>query len=519
MIHTSPLPDIELPRSELSEFVLADAETRGEHPALVDGTTGRVIDYATLRGLVDRVARALAGAGLRAGDVVAVYAPNTVLYPVACYAASRAGATVTTVNALYTPGELIGQLADSGASLLVTISHFLPALASVDLPAGLREVLVLDQAPGYRSLLDLPADPDQPLPTVDPAEDIALLPYSSGTTGTAKGVRLTHSNLTAAIAQMVSAMPIGPEHRVLAVLPFSHVYGFATMMGMGLRAGATIVVLPRFDLEQFLRTIAEQRITVALIAPPIALALAKHPLVDQYDLSSLWRVLSAASPLDPDISALVHRRIGVPVVQAYGMTESSSGCHVPPGETVPPAGSVGVLLPQTECRLVSTATGADVGVGEVGELVVRGPQVMKGYLNRPEETAATLDAEGWLRTGDIGRVDADGWFYIVDRVKELIKYKGYQVAPAELEAVLVGHPQIADAAVVGVPGADGEEVPKAFVVRQPGADGLDDRQVMDFVAERVAPYKKVRAVEFIQTVPRSIAGKILRRELRDAATA
>lgn len=369
---------------------------------------------------------------------------------------------------------------------------------------------------GHRSVLDLAAcTGPEPSVTLDPAHDLAVLPYSSGTTGTPKGVMLTHRSIATNLAQLAPLVSNGPDDRVLAVLPFFHIYGLTALMNAPLRNGATVVVLPRFDLKQFLATIEQHRITAVYVAPPIVLALAKHPLVADYDLSSLRYLVSAAAPLDAELAAACSRRLGLPpVLQAYGMTELSPGTHCVPLDTPnPPPGAVGKLIPNTEMRLVSLETGEDVGPGESGEILIRGPQVMKGYLGRPAETDAMIDPEGWLHTGDIGRTDGDGWLHVVDRVKELIKYKGYQVAPADLEALLLGHDAIADAAVIGVEDEDGNEVPKAFVVRQRGAR-LSEDEVIAYVAGQVAPYKKVRRVEFLASVPRATTGKILRRELR-----
>jgi len=253
------------------------------------------------------------------------------------------------------------------------------------------------------------------------------------------------------------------------------------------------------------------------LAPPLALALAKHPLVDSYDLSSVEMVLSAAAPLSADLAEAVQRRLGCTVLQGYGLTESSPATHgIPHDRPDIDRGSVGVLLPNVEARVVDPATGADSGTGASGELWCRGPNIMRGYLNNPQATAEAVDNEGFLHTGDLVTVTEDGVFHVVDRLKELIKYNGYQVPPAELEAVLLAHPAIADAAVIGVDDENGQELPKAFVVREPGSAHaeLDGKTVMDFVAERVAPHKKVRAVEFVEAIPKSSAGKVLRRELR-----
>ncbi|MEU6403103.1 AMP-binding protein [Streptomyces sp. NPDC046985] len=512
------VPAVELP---IHDAVLGHAADFGDVPALIDGVSGAVLTYAQLDGFHRRVAAAFAESGVRKGDVLALHSPNTIAFPVAFYAAARAGASVTTVHPLSTAEEFARQLRDCAARWIVTVSPLLDtARRAAALAGGVEEVFVCDEAPGHRSLLELAAcTKPEPVVPVDPAEDVAVLPYSSGTTGLPKGVMLTHRQIATNLAQLDSAITAGPGERVLAVLPFFHIYGLTALMNAPLRQGATVVVLPRFELDAFLKTVQDHRITVLYAAPPIVLALAKHPAVDDYDLSSLKYAVSAAAPLDADLAAACARRLGLPPVgQAYGMTELSPGTHVvPPGalRTAPP-GTVGKLLAGTEMRIVSLDDpGADLGIGQSGEILIRGPQVMKGYLGRPDATAAMIDADGWLHTGDVGHVDGDGWLFVVDRVKELIKYKGYQVAPAELEALLLTHPSIADAAVIGARDADGDEAPHAHVVRQPTASGLTAAEVMEYVAARVAPYKRVRQVTFLDAVPRAVSGKILRRELRD----
>ncbi|MGW3073340.1 4-coumarate--CoA ligase family protein [Kitasatospora sp. NPDC001132] len=522
MVFRSEFPDVPVVDLPIHEAVLGAAARHGDRPALIDGVTGDIVTYAQLAVTVERMAAGLADTGVRSGDVVALFSPNSTAYPIAYYGASRAGATITTVSSFATPTDLAGQLSDSGARWLVTVSAFLPtARAAAELLAEqgrpLAEIFVLDGAEGHRSLTDL-VTTTAPVPevAVDPAEDIAVLPYSSGTTGLPKGVMLTHRSIATNLAQCDALYRPAEGERVLAVLPFFHIYGQAALLNQPLRCGATVVVLPRFELEQFCRTVQEQRVQALVVAPPIAIALARHPIVDQYDLSSVEYLLCAAAPLDRELADACARRLGLPhLLQGYGMTELSPVSHVvSPREGDPSPGSVGRMLPSTELRIAALdGSDGDLGPDERGELLIRGPQVMKGYLGRPSETAAVVDAEGWLHTGDVGFVDGRGYLHIVDRVKELIKYKGYQVAPAELEAVLLGHPQITDAAVIGVRDAEGTECPKAFVVRAPGSTLTED-EVTGYVAGQVAPYKKVRVVEFVDTVPKSAAGKILRRELR-----
>jgi acyl-CoA synthetase (AMP-forming)/AMP-acid ligase II len=302
------------------------------------------------------------------------------------------------------------------------------------------------------------------------------------------------------------------DDRVIGVLPFFHIYGMVVIMNAFLYRGATIVTMPRFDLADFLRTLQDERITRAYVVPPIVLALAKHPLVDEYDLSHLELVFSGAAPLGPELVDACSERLGCRVLQGYGLTETSPVTHAQADHGDATAGSIGPPVPNTESRVVDLMTGGDAEPGEPGEIWVRGPQVMAGYLNNPEATALTVDADGWLHTGDLASVDEDGNFWIVDRLKELIKYKGYQIAPAELEALLLTHPAIADAAVIPIPDEEAGEVPKAFVVPR---SSITPEEVTAFVAERVAPYKKVRAVEILEEIPKSPSGKILRRVLVD----
>ncbi|SCX40618.1 Acyl-CoA synthetase (AMP-forming)/AMP-acid ligase II [Klenkia marina] len=532
MVLASRFPDVEIPDVAVPAYVLARSRELGDAPALVDGLTGETITHAQLVGYVDRFAAALHARGLGKGDVVAVFSPNTIWFPVVFHGIAAAGCVMSPINSLYTPDEIAFQLRDSRAKLLVTVSPFLDRARPAMVAAGVTDLVVLDGAEGADSLRDLlttqapSVDPD-----LDPATDLVTLPYSSGTTGLPKGVMLTHRNLVANVAQTRPLIDLAPDgERIIAVLPFFHIYGLTVLMNQGLQWGGAVITLPRFDLEQFLRAIQDHEVTRAFVAPPILLALAKHPLVEQFDLSSLRSINSGAAPLDESLALAAQSRLrelagtgdeGVTVAQGYGMTELSPVSHTTPdrglspvGDPDVPKGSVGYALPGTECRLIDPATGEDAAAGERGELWVRGPQVMAGYLNNEQATSDTLDGEGWLHTGDVAVVDELGRYTVVDRVKELIKYKGYQVAPAELEAVLIGHPGIADAAVIGVKDEEsGEELPKAFLVRAPGSEITED-EVKAYMAEKVAPHKKIRLVEFIEQVPKSAAGKILRKELR-----
>lgn len=521
----SPYPDVEIPAVSIHEFLFGDVEEdRLDAVALIDGVSGATTSYRQLIGQIDLFAGALAARGVGVGTTVGVLCPNIPAFATVFHGILRAGATATTINSLYTPEEIANQLTDAGATWLVTVSPLLAGAkaAAESLGIDADHVIVLDGAEGHPSLPALLGEGHSaPDVSFDPATHLAVLPYSSGTTGRPKGVMLTHRNLIANVSQCRSTISLGDDDRVLAVLPFFHIYGMTVLLNFALRQRAALVTMPRFDLAEFLRVVQEHRTSWVFIAPPIAVALAKHPLVDQYDMSSVKVIFSGAAPLDGTLASAVEARLDCTVCQGYGMTETSPVTHaIPYDRSDIDRSSVGMLLANTEARLVAE-DGRDVeapaeGVSDPGELLIRGPQVMKGYLNRPDATAEMLDADGWLHTGDVATVTHDGVFRIVDRLKELIKYKGYQVAPAVLEAVLLEHPSIADAAVIGALDDDGQEVPKAYVVRQPDAD-LDADAVIAHVAAHVAPHEKVRQVEFIDAIPKSASGKILRKDLRARA--
>jgi acyl-CoA synthetase (AMP-forming)/AMP-acid ligase II len=512
MIFQSPRPPVDIPRVSITDYILERASQFSERTALIDAITDRRMTYAGLEATIARAAAGLAARGYGRGDVFGIYSPNTLEYPIAFHGAARLGAVITTVNPLFTADEIAKQLRDCSAKCLFTIPAFMEKARAAAAQAGLREIVVFGEAEGALSFSELIiASGPPPVVAVSP-DDVVALPYSSGTTGLPKGVMLTHGNVVANLLQSAAALPLEGEDVVIAVLPFFHIYGLQVILHGGLRAGATLVVLPRFDLETFLRAIQQHRATWAFVVPPIALALAKHPAVDGYDLSSLRQVLSGAAPLSADLARAVTGG-SVPDAQGYGMTGTSPVTHTNSGpsvETKP--GSVGALVANTEGRIVDPESGRDLGPGEQGEICVRGPQIMNGYLGRPEATAAMIDKDGWLHTGDIGYADDDGDFFVVDRLKELIKYKGCPVAPAELEALLLTHPAVADVAVIPSPDDEAGEVPKAFVVTRAQ---VTPEELMAFVAERVAPTKRVRRLEMIDQIPKSPSGKILRRVLVD----
>ncbi|MEA2692560.1 MAG: hypothetical protein QOJ16_1947 [Acidobacteriota bacterium] len=516
MIQKSPHLEVDIPEVSLTALLLERARSFAGKAALIDGPTGRAYTYGEWAALVLRAAAGLARHGFGKGDVLAIYSPNLPEYAIAFHGAALAGGVVTTINPLYTVDELTYQLRDSGARYLITVGPFLDKALAAARSVGLSRIFVFDETGKAEGVLPftslLAEDGPVPEPGIAPREDLVALPYSSGTTGLPKGVMLTHYNLVANLLQnAASPLEVGTDDTIIAVLPFFHIYGLVVVMNLGLYHGATIVTLPRFELDSFLATLAKYGVTFANVVPPIVLALAKHPAVGQHDLSKLRMIFSGAAPLGGEIAQACARRLGCLVFQGYGLTETSPVTHVSPSDpALAKPGSVGFPLPNTECQIADLDSGAPLGPGERGEICIRGPQNMLGYLNRPEATAAMIDASGWLHTGDVGYVGEDGHLYVVDRVKELIKYKGLQVAPAELEAVLLTHPAVADAAVIPSPDEEAGEVPKAFVVLR--GEAIPD-EILAFVAARVAPYKRIRRLEIVDQIPKSAAGKILRRVL------
>jgi acyl-CoA synthetase (AMP-forming)/AMP-acid ligase II len=466
--------------------LIADVTCRhGDRIALTDATTGASVTYATLAERAERVSALLAERGFGPGDVLALRAPNVPPWAGVALGAMAAGGAVTGVMPSCTPAELARQLDDAGASLLVTAPG-LPGVADVD-TIEIGEPLLAARGPAPRRAAD--------------ADALALLPYSSGTTGLPKGVMLTHRNLVTAVRQTSAGLRLGPGDVVLALAPFAHVMGSVITLGTALAGGARLVTMPRFEPEAFLAAVEGHRVNVLIVPPPVMGLLARDPRVDAYDLSSVDLIGCGGAPLGADLqSAVAHRFPHAAVGQGWGMTETTGIATVPDRERGTVPGSAGRIAPDTELRVAAD-----------GELLVRGPQTMAGYLGRPDATAELIDADGWVHTGDLGRIDADGNVFVVDRMKELIKVNAFQVAPAELEALLGTHPAVADCAVVGRPDERRGEVPVALVVARAEADG---DELMAWTAERVAPHKRLHDVTFVDSLPRTPSGKLLRRLLQ-----
>lgn len=437
MLYRSPLPAVDVPSQSLPAFLEECAREVLEKPALVDGMTGRRLTYGELWRAARRTAAGLARRGVRKGDVVAIWSPNTLEYPMAVFGTMLAGGIVTTINALYTANELALQLRDVGARVLVAPAASADAALCAARSAGIDEVFVFGRAaavPSFDSLLD--SDREPPAVAFDPREDVAAILYSSATTGLPKGVMLTHHNLVANVRQVQAAERMEACEVVLGVMPLYHIYGFSVVMNLTLSAGATLVLLERFEVQPFLETLETYAVTTAFLVPPLVRTLASHPLVDSYDVSRLRHVLSAAAPL-PEYAALrCAERIGCEVKQGYGLTEASPSTHHTPRGRVK-LNAVGVALPNTEWKIVDVASRRELAVDEIGEVWVRGPQVMKGYVNNPEVTSRVIDDQAWLHTGDVGYADGDGYLYVLDRAKDQLKFRGLQYREDELLMTMV----------------------------------------------------------------------------------
>lgn len=528
---TSPFEPVAYPELNLYSCVFKDVARHGSKVAIIDGVSGKEYTFNEVDENTSRFSSALNRIGFSKGSVLSLCAPNIPEYCTVLFGALASGGTVSTVNPSYTANELAYQFENSGTNIIATIPEILSTVQEAAEKVRVEKIIVIgDKHEGgrrdsnmiaYHRLLEDSGSSFNPF-SVNAKEDIALLPYSSGTSGIAKGVMLTHYNVVANILQLDH--PEGLDlHRegtsVLGVLPFFHIYGMVANLFSSLYAGSTLVPLPKFEPELFLNAISKYKTDVVNLVPPLILFLAKHPLVDEYDLSCIRQITSGAAPLGGDLVESASARLKCDVIrQGYGLTETSPVTHMVPSSLAKlKPQSIGVPLRSVEVKVVDADSKQTASANEEGEVWIRGPNVMKGYLNLPAATRNCMTDDGWFRSGDVGFFDSDGWFYITDRLKELIKVKGLQVAPAELEALLQSHEKIADAAVIGVADEWLGEAPKAYVVRKDASMG--EREVKEYVAERVAKHKHLAGgVEFIDAIPKSASGKILRRLLREAHT-
>ncbi|XP_068661328.1 4-coumarate--CoA ligase-like 9 [Aristolochia californica] len=507
------LPPLHLPLSAadyaISLLCPSPATPLPDKPAFINASTGVSLTYSEFFRRVRTLSSSLRSiASLSKGDVAYVLAPTSLEIPVLYFSLLSLGVVISPANPLSTASEISRQIALSRPKIAFATSG-----TAVKLPS--LPVILLD-SPEFDSMMRVTPngpypEPTQPVRQFDPA---AIL-YSSGTTGNFKGVVLTHRNVIAVTAGVTTVRESGERlpGANLFTVPLFHVFGFL-VSARSMAMGDTVILMERFDFAMMLKAIEKYKVMYMPVSPPLVVGMVKSPEVDKYDLSSLQAVGCGGAPLGKEMAEKFTQRFPkVTLGQAYGLTETSGGV----ARTMGPAesyryGTAGRLVENTEAKIVDAETGEALPPGKQGELWVRGPLIMKGYVGDDEATAATLNSVGWLKTGDLCYFDQDGFLFVVDRLKELIKYKAYQVAPAELEALLQSHPQIADAAVIPYPDEEAGQIPMAYVVRQPGSS-LNGSQVADFVAKQVAPYKKIRRVAFINAIPKSAAGKILRREL------
>uniref|UniRef100_A0A0D6R5H0 4-coumarate--CoA ligase n=1 Tax=Araucaria cunninghamii TaxID=56994 RepID=A0A0D6R5H0_ARACU len=523
----SKLPDIEISdHLPLHSYCFERVAEFAERPCLIDGATGKIYSYGEVELISRKSAAGLAKMGVKQGEVVMLMLQNCVEFAFVFLGASIRGAIATTANPFYTPGEIAKQVKASGARLIVTQAAYVDKLA--DLRSGGSDsgitVITIDSPPeGCQHISVLTEANENECPSVEiHPDDVVALPYSSGTTGLPKGVMLTHKGLVSSVAQQVDGdnpnLYFHSEDVILCVLPLFHIYSLNSVLLCALRVGAAILIMQKFNTVAMLELIQKYKVTVAPFVPPIVLEITKNPIVANYDISSIRTIMSGAAPLGKELEDALRARFpGAKFGQGYGMTEAGPVLAmnlVFAKEPFPvKSGSCGTVVRNAQIKILDTETGASLPHNQAGEICIRGPEIMKGYLNDPESTAGTIDKDGWLHTGDVGYIDDDEEIFIVDRVKELIKYKGFQVAPAELEAILVNHPLISDAAVVPQKNESAGEVPVAFVVKSKGAD-INEQDVKDFVAKQVVFYKKIQKVYFVDSIPKSPSGKILRKDLR-----
>lgn len=541
-------PTLEYPSVPLTSLLSEAAEKYPDRTAIT--FFDKKTTYKALLAQSYRFADALKRLGLRKRDRVALLLPNMPQYIVGYYGILFAGGIVVQLNPLHVERELLRHLSDSGAETIVCLDLLLPRVRGIREKAGLKRIIVASvrdalpvvkkalypiaqkrkgqPLPKYdakaEQLFEFPrllrgASPTPFTPSVDPREDVAVLQYTGGTTGAPKGVMLTHANLTANVRQCDSWLYKAEQGQetVLAAVPLFHVYGMTVCMNFGLSIGANIVLVPKFDIELLLKTIHRCKPTIFPGAPTMYIAINHHPLsAIKYDVSSIRCCISGSAPLPLEVQQQFERLTGGRLVEGYGLSECSPVTHANPIWGERKTGSIGLPWPDTDCRVVDPNNGEEVVCGTIGELLVRGPQVMKGYWNKPEETAAAM-ADGWLHTGDMAYTDEEGYFYIVDRKKDMIIAGGYNIFPREVEEVLFEHPDVQEAAVIGVPDEYRGETVKAFIVRKAGSIATES-ELDAHCRSRLAPYKVPRIYEFREELPKTMVGKVLRRELREESS-
>lgn len=521
-----PLPQTDF--LDVTTFILS----RPHHgkTAFIDAATGRQLSFKDLWRAVDSVSMCLHDMGIRKGQVILLLSPNSMFFPIVCLSVMWLGAIITTTNPLNTPREIAKQIADSKPSLAFTTPELVSKLteSSSSLPIVLIDDEIGTSIKTKAKIVSTLSEMVKREPRESRVRervnqnDTATLLYSSGTTGESKGVVSSHKNLIAMVQTIVERFRLNEgSHKFVCTVPMFHIYGLAAFATGILASGSTIIVLSKFEMGEMLSTIEKYQATYLPLVPPILVAMINgaDQIWAKYDLSSLQSVLSGGAPLSKEvIEGFSNKYPGVTILQGYGLTESTGiGASTDTLEESRRYGTAGLLSPNTEAKIVDPESGKALPVNQTGELWLRAPSVMKGYFSNAEATSSAIDSEGWLRTGDLCYIDDDGFIFVVDRLKELIKYKGYQVPPAELEALLLAHPEISDAAVIPFPDKNVGQFPMAYVVRKAGSN-LSEKAVQDFIAGQVAPYKRIRRVAFIAAIPKNPSGKILRKDLIKLAT-
>ncbi|KAG4146237.1 hypothetical protein ERO13_D05G144800v2 [Gossypium hirsutum] len=524
IIYRSKLPDIYIPNHlPLHSYCFQNIANVASRPCLINGTTGKVYTYAEVELTARRIASGLNKLGIQQRQVIMLLLPNTPEFVLSFLGASFRGAIATAANPFFTRAEVSKHAKGSNARLIITQASYVDKVKEFAQDNDAM-VMCIDSAPeGCLHFSELTQADDNDLPEVDIAsEDVVALPYSSGTTGLPKGVMLTHKGLVTSVAQQVDGenpnLYFHSEDVILCILPMFHIYALNSIMLCGLRVGAAILIMQKFEIGLALELIQKYKVTIAPIVPPIMFTIAKSSETDKYDLSSVRMVKSGGAPLGKELEDAVRAKFpGAKLGQGYGMTEAGPVLAMCLGFAKEPfeikSGACGTVVRNAEMKIVDPDTGSSLPRNQAGEICIRGDQIMKGYLNDPEATARTIDKDGWLHTGDIGYIDDDDELFIVDRLKELIKYKGFQVAPAELEAMLIAHPDIIDAAVVGMKDEAVGEVPVAFVVKS-GKSEISEDEIKQYISKQVVYYKRISRVFFIEAIPKAPSGKILRKELR-----
>ncbi|MBA0595010.1 hypothetical protein Gorai_011892, partial [Gossypium raimondii] len=509
--YRSKLPDIYIPNHlPLHSYCFQNIANVASRPCLINGTTGKVYTYADVELTARRIASGLNKLGIQQRQVIMLLLPNTPEFVLSFLGASFRGAIATAANPFFTRAEVSKHAKGSNARLIITQASYVDKVKEFAQDNDVM-VMCIDSAPeGCLHFSELTQADDNDLPEVDIAsEDVVALPYSSGTTGLPKGVMLTHKGLVTSVAQQVDGenpnLYFHSEDVILCILPMFHIYALNSIMLCGLRVGAAILIMQKFEIGLALELIQKYKVTIAPIVPPIMFTIAKSSETDKYDLSSVRMVKSGGAPLGKELEDAVRAKFpGAKLGQGYGMTEAGPVLAMCLGFAKEPfeikSGACGTVVRNAEMKIVDPDTGSSLPRNQAGEICIRGDQIMKGYLNDPEATARTIDKDGWLHTGDIGYIDDDDELFIVDRLKELIKYKGFQVAPAELEAMLIAHPDIIDAAVVGMKDEAVGEVPVAFVVKS-GKSEISEDEIKQYISKQVVYYKRISRVFFIEAIP------------------